>query len=130
MVQPRDRFGLRQETQACFRRRVIPGQDHLERDDAIEPQLPSLVDDPHAATAQLPENLVAGNGRNARWGRLRQHAPDNGQMVLSLRRGPALDRVLNLELEPELGEPAPGNGAGSSSSGGDSPVSSRSTISL
>ena len=51
MVQPRDRFGFSQETQSGFGRRVMSGKDHLDRDDAIEPQLASLVDNAHSATA-------------------------------------------------------------------------------
>ena len=38
---------------------VPPGQDHLERDDAVEPEVPGLVNHPHAAAAQLRLDLVA-----------------------------------------------------------------------
>ena len=37
---------------------MAAGQDHLEGDEPIEPALPSLVDDAHAAPAQLAEDFV------------------------------------------------------------------------
>ena len=39
----------------------LAGQDHLERDQAIEAELPGLVDDAHAAAAQLAEDFIAGD---------------------------------------------------------------------
>jgi hypothetical protein len=38
---------------------VCPRQDHLEGHDAVQLDLPGLVDDAHAAAAQLTQNLVA-----------------------------------------------------------------------
>src|SRR5262249_20757757 len=40
---------------------VGPREDHLQRDGAVQPELPRLVDDAHAAPAQLVEDLVAGD---------------------------------------------------------------------
>ena len=38
-------------------------EHHLEGDHAVQPDVPRLVDDAHAAPAQLPQHLVAGDGR-------------------------------------------------------------------
>ena len=38
------------------------GQDHLEGDEALEADLPGLVDDPHAAAAEDLQDLVARHG--------------------------------------------------------------------
>src|SRR5438105_4885025 len=40
---------------------VLGGEDHLEGDDAFEAQVPGLVDNAHAAAAQLARNLVTGH---------------------------------------------------------------------
>ena len=40
---------------------MVAGQDHLQGDEAVEPDLAGLVDDAHAAAAQLAEDLVAGD---------------------------------------------------------------------
>jgi hypothetical protein len=40
---------------------VGAGQDHLERHGALEADLPGLVDDAHASSTQLFEDLVAGD---------------------------------------------------------------------
>ena len=61
VLQPGDRLGLGQEADGGLGPGVVAGQDHLEGDDAVEPELPGLVDDAHAAAAQLPEDLVAGD---------------------------------------------------------------------
>jgi hypothetical protein len=42
---------------------VGAGQDHLERDRSIEPEASSLVDDAHAAAAQLVLDLIARDYR-------------------------------------------------------------------
>ena len=47
---------------------VAAGQDHLEGDDAVEPELAGLVDDAHAAAAQLAQDLVAGDATAAEGG--------------------------------------------------------------
>jgi hypothetical protein len=40
---------------------VVAGQDHLQRHQAAQADLTGLVDDAHAAAAQLAQDLVAGN---------------------------------------------------------------------
>ena len=42
---------------------VRAGQDHLQRADAVEPDLPGLVNDAHPATAEFAQNFITGNGR-------------------------------------------------------------------
>ena len=37
-------------------------QDHLERDQSLQPAMPGLVDDPHAAPAEFLQDVVARNG--------------------------------------------------------------------
>ena len=65
------------------------GQDHLQRHDAVEPQLAGLVDDAHAAPAQLLQQLVAGNrGRRA------------GSGQCGRGGGEALPQVLRQERKP------------------------------
>ena len=55
------RFG---EETGVFRRSVAAiVQDHLEGDDAVELELAGLVDDAHAAAAQLAKDLIAGHLR-------------------------------------------------------------------
>ena len=48
---------------------VAAAQDHLEGDEAVEAELAGLVDDAHAAAAQLAQHLVAGDGRRRKGGR-------------------------------------------------------------
>src|SRR5205814_8866865 len=48
MVQARDRLRL------CQKASVLPHEDHLQGDEAIQPQMPGLVHDAHPA---LPEHL-------------------------------------------------------------------------
>ena len=45
-----------------FRRRMGPGQHHLQRHDAVELDVPCLVDDPHAPATDLVEDHVARQG--------------------------------------------------------------------
>ena len=45
---------------------MAAGQDHLQRDRAVQLDLPGLVDDAHAAAAQFPQNLVSGDRRHSR----------------------------------------------------------------
>src|SRR5207245_3180646 len=57
------------------------GQDHLERDDAIELEVPGLVNHPHAAAAEYAVDLVAGHRRN----RVRQLHVIDGQLDALVR---------------------------------------------
>src|SRR5262245_56959136 len=60
MLQARDRLGLSAEALEVGRAGVSARQDHLERDGPVEPGLPRLVDDPHAAASQLAQKFVTG----------------------------------------------------------------------
>ena len=63
VLQAGDGLRLQAKTRQLFRAGIRPGEDHLEGDEAVERHLPGLVDHPHAAAAQLFENLEAGDGR-------------------------------------------------------------------
>ncbi len=58
-----DGAGLDVESSDLVGRGVRPGQDHLERDQAIQPDVPGFVDDAHAASADLRDDLVARHGQ-------------------------------------------------------------------
>ena len=61
-----DRLGLGAEAGQLLRAGIRAGQDHLQGDDAVQAELPRLVDDAHAAVAQHFQDLVAGDLRQ-RW---------------------------------------------------------------
>ena len=61
-----DGLGLDAEARALVRAGVAAGEDHLEGDEAVELRLPGLVDDAHAAAAQLALNLETGDFGPAR----------------------------------------------------------------
>ncbi len=65
MLKPGDRLGLGQEPRHFFRCGMSAGQDHLERAGSIESNVVGLVDDAHAATAQLAEDLISRHLRFA-----------------------------------------------------------------
>ena len=48
---------------------VAAAADHLQGDQAVQAALPGLVDDAHAAPAELAEDLVAGQFRQRDYGR-------------------------------------------------------------
>ena len=105
---PRPRSG---SGPVCSALACAAGQDHLERDQPVEADLPGLVDDAHAAAPQFAQDLVAGRsgrrhrGRQRGWsggpvgrgrhgGRCRrscargeQHRLRQGGVVLVHRRG-------------------------------------------
>ena len=57
VLQPGDGLGLGAEAgQLLPSPACAAGQDHLEGDEAVEPDLPGLVDDAHAAAAQLAQH--------------------------------------------------------------------------
>ncbi len=62
VVQGRDGLGLAAEEPDVPLIGEAAGLDHLERDDAIEPLLPGLEDDSHAAGAKPPEQLIFAEG--------------------------------------------------------------------
>ena len=61
--------------------RLAAAADHLQGDQAVQPEVPRLVDDPHAPFAQPLEDVVAGDGWPVRGSRL----PPG---LSCLRRGP------------------------------------------
>jgi hypothetical protein len=56
------RLRLRLEALHLLRRRQPAGQDHLQRDEPLEADLPGLVDDTHAAAGDLLQQLVLAEG--------------------------------------------------------------------
>ena len=60
VLEPGDGLGLGEEAGGGLGAGVRAGQDHLQGDGAVEPDLAGLVDDAHAAAAQLAQDLVAG----------------------------------------------------------------------
>ncbi len=67
------RPSARKRAAASVRGAAAPGQDHFQGAGAVEPGLAGLVNDAHAAAAQLARDLVAGD--------------DGGRAVAHLRRG-------------------------------------------
>ena len=95
MVQPRDRLRLGAEARQLLR----PGEggraDELQGDGALEPEVLRLVDDPHAAVSDLPQQPVLSEHRRQR-GPTERGEPGDVRAgrcdVLDARRG--FDRVL------------------------------------
>ena len=54
--------GLGLEPRQFLRSGELAAQDHLEGDGALKAALPRLVDDAHAAAAQLIEQVVVAEG--------------------------------------------------------------------
>ncbi len=72
-------------------RRKLAGQDHLESDQAVQPAVVRLVDDPHAATSHFGDDVVSRDLQGRRRGRLpgggrRQHL-ERGFIRLGARQG-------------------------------------------
>jgi len=61
LVQPRHRFRFRPEALELLGIGVLAAEDHLERDQAIQSQVPGPVDDAHAAAADLGQEFVTGH---------------------------------------------------------------------
>src|SRR5262249_21123181 len=91
VLQPGDRLRLAAEPLAVLGGGEGPGQDDLQGDGAVEPGLPGLVDDAHAAAAQLFED--DGAGEEGQVGRRRGRGgnpaeADRGRTAVDLgRRG-------------------------------------------
>jgi hypothetical protein len=105
MMQAGDRLGLRQEAHHLVWPGVGAGEDHLQRDDPAQAQVARLVDDAHAAAAQLLQVLVAGDrrGRGARGcspGRVGGMAAD--LRVLAGCIDLALERPVKVKQAPDL----------------------------
>ena len=73
MLQASDRLGLGAEPLHILFVGVGAGEDHLERDEALELDVPRLVDDAHATPAQHGEKLIALDRRELAAGRRRRH---------------------------------------------------------
>ena len=69
VLQAGDGLRLGAEAVALVAPGMAAGQDHLESDEAVESELPRLVDDAHAAAADLLHDLVTGHGRQQERGR-------------------------------------------------------------
>jgi hypothetical protein len=85
VLQRRDGFGLGQEAGEVVRPGVAAGQHHLQSHHPVQLQVAGLVNDAHAAPAQLPQDLVAG-----------YHGPGRGRRLWALLRPggkPGTDRV-------------------------------------
>ena len=63
-----DRLGLGPEPRELIGRGVGPGQDHLEGDVAVEAELAGLINDAHAAAAQLLDEPIADRPDRPGWG--------------------------------------------------------------
>ena len=64
VLEPRDGRRLGQEAGGGHGIGVGTGQDHLEGARAVEADLTGVVDDAHAAAAELTQDLVAGDRRD------------------------------------------------------------------
>jgi hypothetical protein len=42
---------------------IVPGEDHLQNAVAVQKNIPGAIDDAHAATPQLAQDLIAIDGR-------------------------------------------------------------------
>ena len=58
MIQIRRRFGLGVKPFDIVFAGQLPGQDHLQRDDAVQADLPSFVDHAHPAAGDLFQQFV------------------------------------------------------------------------
>ncbi len=56
-----DRLGLGAKPGQPHGSHVGPGQDHLERDQSLQPTVAGLVDNPHSASPELGQDVIAGN---------------------------------------------------------------------
>ena len=89
VLEPGDRLGLGEEAGGGLGRGVGAGQDHLQGAGAVEPDLAGLVDDAHAAAAQLAQDLVAGDGGGRAAAPLRRGVVGAGRGVRVGRRAEA-----------------------------------------
>ena len=63
MLEPGDRLGLGGEAGERVGTGVVPGQDHLQGHFPVQADLAGPVDDAHRASAEFPQDLVAGDLR-------------------------------------------------------------------
>ncbi len=100
MLQPRDGLGLGVEAGDLGRAGMAARQDHLERDLAIEADVPCAVDHAHPAATELGQELVAGHDRT-RTGRGRLAIPGRPPVrraqVGQLQEPTRLERPMHIE---------------------------------
>src|ERR1700719_797420 len=72
MSQPRNGLGLAQESFPFHDMSRRAGQQHLDRDDAIERQMPGLINNSHPAPPKNALDLVVGNAGHLRLGTWRR----------------------------------------------------------
>ncbi len=65
VLEPGDGLGLGEEPGAVAVAGKLATREHLQRDDPAQPPVAGLVDDAHAAAAQLAEDLVLADPRRA-----------------------------------------------------------------
>ena len=75
MKQLGDGFRLGAKPRQAHLADVRSRQDHLQRDQALQPAVPRLVDDAHAAPAEFFQDVVTRNGHALERGRFGRH-PD------------------------------------------------------
>ncbi len=78
VLELRHRPRLGQKARPMDRPSVVAGEDHLQGHQAVELRVPRLVDDAHAAPAQLREDLVIAERRQTR------HVGDRSRQVRGL----------------------------------------------
>src|SRR5262249_2923432 len=99
MLQACDRLGLSLEAPQLARPRMGPGQNHLERDEPIEPEVPGPVHDAHRAPAEFAEHFVSGDVRTGYSSPgLSEGLRRRREYVNDLSH---LHRLVELELNPE-----------------------------
>ena len=65
MKQLGDGFRLGAKPRQAHLTDMRSGQDHLQRDQALQPAVPRLVDDAHAAAAELFQDVVTRHGNSS-----------------------------------------------------------------
>ena len=110
VLQPGDRLTLGAEAGQFLGPGVLPGQDHLERDQTFERNLPGLVDDSHAAAGDLLQQLVIADvtdGSQRAGAVAVPHAQgvlagQGGNLPLARKEGAQLGRQVRVALEPDF----------------------------
>ena len=94
------RLGFPEETLPLFGTGVCAGQQHLEGDGAVEPQVPGLVDDPHAAVAQKGLHVIAGIRGNSAGGCAAGRPPPDDVDTVSGNKVPTWASTRRSRLRP------------------------------
>jgi hypothetical protein len=71
MLQLCDRFGLSNESICSLPPGMRAGQNHLDRDQTMQSDMASLVDDSHATATQLSKDFVVTDSQAGRYAGLR-----------------------------------------------------------